>query len=491
MRIVRGACGSLLALASVVLIGGSTSADDKPTAKAGGATKAETCKVEKGTIKVEVTLKGVVEAERMVETSIKPKAWTMPMTVKKAVEHGTTVKKGDVLVELDLDNIDRAIKDLKVERALADLAREQAEEELPVLEKLMPVELAAAERSKALADEDLKKFLETDRPLAELSAHFFVRMAQSYLDYARDELKQLEKMYRSKDLTEETEEAILKRTRFQVESGEFQVKTAATRRDTTLLVELPRREQAVREAAIKETLALQKAKAVLPLGVSQKRLALDKLRNESRKSAERLADLEKDREAMTVRAPADGVVYYGKCVRGQWTTAAAVGPKLQDGGILAPGEVLMTVVSARPAFVRATVEEKDLHALHPEMRGKAVPAGYPDLKLPARLVRISTVPQTAGMFDARVDVDLDDQAEVLTPGMAVSVKLVAFRKDDALTVPSTAVFSDDDDETRYVYRPAPDGKPEKRPVKVGKTGGGKTEIIEGLKEGDEILTAKP
>src|SRR4051794_7117578 len=101
MRIVRGACGAGLALACVALVGGSTSAEDKPATKAGGqggVAKAETCKVEKGTFKVEATLKGVVEAGRMVETSIKPKGWTMPMMVKKAVEHGTAVKKGDVLV---------------------------------------------------------------------------------------------------------------------------------------------------------------------------------------------------------------------------------------------------------------------------------------------------------------------------------------------------------------------------------------------------------
>ena len=36
-----------------------------------------------------------------------------------------------------------------------------------------------------------------------------------------------------------------------------------------------------------------------------------------------------------------------------------------------------------------------------------------------------------------------------------------------------------------------DGKPRKRAVKVGKTGGGKTEILDGLKQGDEILSSKP
>ena len=82
-------------------------------------------------------------------------------------------------------------------------------------------------------------------------AHFSVKSAAEYLEYAKEELRQLEKMYRSKDLTEETEEIILRRTRFQVESGEVRLKEAELRRDATLKVELPRREIKVREAAVR------------------------------------------------------------------------------------------------------------------------------------------------------------------------------------------------------------------------------------------------
>ena len=79
--------------------------------------------------------------------------------------------------------------------------------------------------------------------------------------------------------------------------------------------------------------------------------------------------------------------------------------------------------------------------------------------------------------------------------MACTVKFVPYRKEDALTVPSTAVFEDDSADvlTNYVYlaKPDKDGKFPKRPVKTGKTAGGKTEILDGLAAGDEILTSKP
>lgn len=79
--------------------------------------------------------------------------------------------------------------------------------------------------------------------------------------------------------------------------------------------------------------------------------------------------------------------------------------------------------------------------------------------------------------------------------MGCSVKIVLYRKDEALLVPATAVFEDDsaDPPSSYVYLAGleKDGKHAKRPVKIGKSSGGKTEIVQGLAQGDEILTAKP
>ena len=456
-----------------------------------------TCKVEKGTIKLDVTLKGVVEAEQMAELALRPEAWAGQLTVLKAVEHGTPVKAGDVLVQLDLEKIGQAVRDLKAEQELGDLAVRLAQEELPALEKSLPLELAAADRAKKVADDDLKKFLETDRPLAEQTAEHEVKAAAFGLEYARDELKQLQKMYRSKDLTEETEEMVLKRHRNQVESMEFLLRTAQIGRDNVRKVDLPRREVAAREGAAKAAIALERARATLALGVSQKRLALEKLKYDHGKTLQKLKDLQKDYEAMTVRAPCDGTAYHGKCVRGQWPAAAGGAGKLQRGATVAADDVFLTVVSPGPVFVRAAVEEKDLHLVRPgpkgaKLSGKVTPAAFPDLRVPAELTQVSDVPQ-AGTFEARVTVTPDRAGPPLVPGMACTAKFVAYRKDDALTLPASAVLADDgDDGGHHIYLPARDGgKPQRRAVKVGRTAGDRTEVVGGLAEGDEVLAGKP
>jgi multidrug efflux pump subunit AcrA (membrane-fusion protein) len=65
--------------------------------------------------------------------------------------------------------------------------------------------------------------------------------------------------------------------------------------------------------------------------------------------------------------------------------------------------------------------------------------------------------------------------------------VTAYRNDTALTLPSSAVFGDDDEE-HFVYRSSGG---DKVVVKVGKTAGDRTEILDGLKEGDEVRTSRP
>jgi len=470
---------------------------DKPnTAPVKDAARGTSHKVERGPFKIEVTLKGILEAAEMTEIVLRPESWGVdarhPFTVLKAVEHGAEVHKGDQLISLDLEKLDQAIKDLETEQRLNEVAIKLAEEELPVLVKSTPVELAATERAKKIADEDLKKFLEEDRERTQKSIQFSVQSSAHYLEYAKEELRQLEKMYRANDLREETEEIILKRQRHAVESAAHYLKQAEQRRDDTLKVELPRREQSLKETAVKQTLTLDKARSTLPLTLNQKRLSLEKMKLEREKSTDRLHKLQRDRAAMTVQAPADGIVYYGKCQRGQWTTAATVAGKLQRGGQVMPDEDLLTIIKTRPVFVRAVVEEKDLQYVHRGAKAKVIPTSFPDLKLPGTVQSVSAIPVTPGHFEAKIALDAGKEAEALMPGMACTVKVVAYTTKDALSVPAAAVFTDElDDDKHFVYLTGEDGKSEKRAVRVGKKNDGKVEILGGIGEGDEVLLEKP
>lgn len=479
----------LLAAAIGAFVAAHSAADDPPVKKDAKLPPpaAATVKVEKGPLTASVVLKGVVQGEKVTEVAVKLKAWSGPLVVKEVAEHGKAVKAGDVILRFDTEKIDLALRDAKQDRELAELAIKIAELELPIIERQLPLDLATAERDAKQTKDDLKKFLEQDRPLAAQNAEFQLKSATFNLEFATDELKQLQKMYRDKDLTEETEELILKRYKFGVESAQFRLRQVKAQTEQTLKTDLPRREQNAKDAVEKAELALAKARDVQPLAVRQKKLAFAKLKYEDAKARDKLADLEGDRAALVVKAPADGLVYHGRYVRGQWT--APIGPGLIPGGSAPSGDVIVSVVGAGKLSVRAEAEEKELPGLKADLTGRVTPTAFPDQRVAAKVARVGAVPQ-GGKFEVVADLTGDVPAG-LVPGMTCTVRFVTAKKESALTAPAAAVGEDDADGSRFVYRPKKGGKPEKVAVKVGQTIGDRVEILDGLSEGDEILASKP
>lgn len=479
---------------------GLASAYEDPPAKdakkpdAPKAPKPPTHKVEKAPFRTDLALKGVFETSALTEVSVHFEGWNPPMAplvVVSAIEPGAQVKKGDVLLKLDTERIDKYIRDMEADQRLAELAMKQMEVELSALEKTTPLDLAAADRSKKTTDEDWKRFNEIDKPFAEESVKMNNKSQHQMLEYAQEELKQLEKMYRSKDLTEETEEIILKRQRNEVEFYSFIVKQADVRKDQFFAFDLPRRIERIKDEVARVALAWDKARITLPMQLEKTKLAFEKAKYERTRSTERLANIKADRDLFVVKAPADGIVYYGRCSQGQFASASSLLSRLQKGGMIQPDEVIMTIVQPRPLFVRASADEKECQQISAGMKCKIVPTAAPDTKLNGKIERVATTPTSPGSFDVRVSVDVGD-AKVY-PGMNCTVKLTPYLREDAIAVPSGCVFSDDLDEDKlhvYVFR-ADSSKFEKKSVTVGKKAGGKTEIVSGLGAGDEIALSKP
>ncbi|NLX95862.1 MAG: HlyD family efflux transporter periplasmic adaptor subunit [Rhodopirellula sp.] len=452
--------------------------------------KPKTVRVAKEPFKVDLSLKGVFEATNAAEIALRLKQWK-ELTVVHAVKHGQEVREGDVLVQLDLEKIDDQIADLRKDLKISELSLKQAESNLKILETATPLDLELAARNKQIADEDLQRFLEIDKPLIRKSADFMLKISQDNLDYEKEELRQLEKMYKADDLTEDTEEIILKRQRDTVARAEFFLGNAKVHHEESLQVDLPREEQSRKFLTKQQELLHRKSQASLPVALEQQRIQLEKMAIEKERSQQRLKELEADRDRMTVKAPMEGIVYYGQYVRGQWAGATSTADDLRGGGNLTRDKVVMTVVKARPMVIRADVPENSLHYLRPGLKGVVTPTGYPDLQLPATIDAFETVP-LGGQFAATVKVSLPHEADPLMPGMNCTVRITPYLKKSALVAPASAVFSETlEPNRRYVYLHREGEEPRKQAVVVGEKAGDKIEILEGLDNGDEILQEEP
>ena len=78
------------------------------------------------------------------------------------------------------------------------------------------------------------------------------------------------------------------------------------------------------------------------------------------------------------------------------------------------------------------------------------------------------------------------------PGMTCEVRLVPYVKADSIAIPAKSVYTDEeDDSAHHVYIRTAAGKSEERPVTVGRTHAGKTEVLSGLDVAEKVLLEKP
>lgn len=482
-----------IALLAVIIGVASAQEAEEQEAEATEAEKSapETHTVEPGPFKVEVSLEGVFEAAQMTEVVLRPEVFSA-FEVEKAVPQGTKVKKGDPILWFETEAIDEQLRNAEFALQLSRLSLQGAELELKTLEASVPLDMRDAERAHQQAVLDLEYYNRVGADLALRSAEESLKSSEYSLEYAQEELNQLEQMYKADDLTEETEEIILKRARRDVDQTEFFLQSARERHQRTINEQLPRQKEQTEEAVVRAEIALQRAQATLPSSVDEKRIALQKLKFSHENQEREFARLKADRELMVVEAPADGIVYYGHCERGSWPMSQTIAKQLRQGGNVQPNQVVMTIVGEGPAFLRVTVPEASLRFAKAGAEGVAIPTAYPQTKLPARSLGMDPIPVADGQFDGRVGFDLKQGDLPIVPGMNASVKLTGYSKADALAVPTSAIFGEEEDDSqKYVLVYKEGAEPEKRTVTIGEASGDRTEVTSGLAAGDKILLKKP
>lgn len=390
---------------------------EKPSGKTEDANQdSDEKKEEKKPEKNELKLSGVLEAESLHEIILRPEVWSS-FKVEEAVDHGTRVKADEVLIQVETKDIDRKIEDTRRDLYKSKLSLQLAEQELEFAKKTSPIDRELAERSLENAKQDLKYFLEVTLPYLKDSAERSLKRTEYNLEYNQEELTQLEKMYKADELTEETEEIILKRTRRSVEDSEYMLERAEERTQRTLEVELPRQEAQQKASTEKTILETEKSLASQEINMRRKQHDLEQQHISFDREEEALDKLLKDRNMMTIKSPADGIVYYGQHTRGKWASVATIEKQLRKGGSVTPNAVMLTVVDPSKVFVRIDVAEKNLKDLPVGTKGIVTPTAFPDLKLDAEVSEVSLVPISDGKFDGKVTLKVKQLPERLVPGM--------------------------------------------------------------------------
>ncbi len=424
--------------------------------------------------------------------SIDPESWA-DFTIEEILPHGTAVKKGDVLVKFDREGYDRRLEDLK--RAVESRALTLASQELAFLKfgEETAIRLEAARRAQRVAAEELEYFAKIGRKAQEEEVADDLEGSKRRLEAAQEELKQLKMMYDADDLTEQTEEIILKRQEYAVKSSELALKLAELSTTRTLQVLLPRRAESLTTDAKSTSIDLEKSENNLPRALETARLDLETARIAAAREKDELADLEKDGVLLELKASADGIFYHGSLDEGRWTLGELAKVLVRGGKVPFIRPFASVVPDDVDLGLVAHVDESTARSLKKAMKGSVTAGGREDVALTGVIQKVAGVPAADGRY--RVDLlpewpedeKLEWPADLdVAAGMNFECRFVVHKGDAVVTVPTKALRAADEGKWTVQVKMA-DGKSETRSIVRGRISGDRVEIAGGLDAGQVVI----
>jgi HlyD family secretion protein len=458
----------------------------EPVAAFFGVGGPEMVTVEAGPLKVVRTFTGVFESTAMTEVSVESEVFTL-FKVVSAVPVGTVVKKGDVLVTFDREDYDTELIKRQSAHTVAQMRFEKAQAEMDLKIASSARDLESAQRAARITQEEHDRWVDLTEGQRDARLEIDAGSIELWRESSKEELRQLKEMYEADELIEDTETIILKRNEHYDKRAQLDYIRNKKEFQYRLQLDIPREREKKARDLEDSKLALQRIEIFNPLDLAIAQEQFTQTQRAHEKTVEEFAKFQADAELLTVTAPADGVVYYGQCVNGKWTTGAQMESALDVDGKVQPKQVFMTIVDPDALRVRASMAEANLFELTQGCAVVATPTGFPAERLSGQVADVTIAPSLGGRYVFVAS--LGTAGDNVMPGMTCKVRVTVADKPDALLVPAASVFTDADADERYVWFGG--DEPTKQVVTVGFEADGKLEILSGLSEGDEILKDAP
>lgn len=200
------------------------------------------------------------------------------------------------------------------------------------------------------------------------------------------------------------------------------------------------------------------------LEIKAKELTIKQRENALQDAKDKLSDY-------YIRAPFDGIV---------------TNINVEKGESVSSNKVLATIIS-KQKIAEITLNEVDIAKVKVGQKANITFDAVDDLNITGKVVEIDTLGEvTQGVVEYGVKISFDTQDKRVKPGMSLSANIITEAKQNTLLVPNQAVKIDKTSR-RYVEL-LKNNIPVQQPVEIGLSNDTTTEILEGLKEGDIVIT---
>jgi len=452
------------------------------------ALTADRALVKKMPFEIVTTANGELEARHKVEIR---NTLDQDSTIVRLVPEGTRIKAGEILIQLNVEEIQLKVDDekLRVESARAEYA--VAENNFKIQEKDNESKLRQAHLKVELAELALKQWAQGDvlKKRRELELD---------VDKAELELSRLANVYvRSQDLF--AEKFLSKDQMDQDEVAYIEAiskyKISALAKDVYETYELLKDEKKFESDVAEAREELDKAALNTKSELASKGAEATNRREQLAGLERKLAKLTKQRDDATIKAEKDGLVVYGTSVeRNNW--GRGDNSTMQIGTQVYPNQLLMILPDTSEMIAAVRVHESLAAKIRPgqEVSVKIDAAG--GATFGGTVESVGVMAEGGGWRDPnlreytiKIAIECNDPTS-LKPAMRCEARIVLESVDETLTVPVQSVFNEG--AVQFVYTPAANGhKFVRTPLKVGRRSDTVVEVLNGVENGATVLVREP
>jgi hypothetical protein len=345
-----------------------------------------------------VKIAGTFEAIRQFEVSADNEHLTA-LKIERVLPFGSKVTKAQGLIWFETQSLDDKLRTAETDLQLAKLDLESDEFAHQQFLKQQTLDKAKAKRTRDIAQQEYDNYQKVDRERQIKQAKFSLEASEFSLESATEEFRQLEQMYKEDDLTEESEEIVLRRAKRAMKTAAFALERAKIQFERTTQQTVPRGDASQEESLARAMLEYEKSMRTMAIDKQTRELKLQQSRDKLEDQAETLQELRAERKKVVLKSDIDGIFLYGKLTRSKLPAKPV---ELSKGGTVSGSQIIGTVVDPTRLQIRVDLPEERYSLVRKGVGCKVVPKGMPNVRLDGQVKSVSLVPYTNGKYDCVV-----------------------------------------------------------------------------------------
>jgi HlyD family secretion protein len=446
-----------------------------------------TAVVARGPLTISVIVSGTIKAKEQIVIKNEVEGRT---SIIYLVPEGTRVRKGDLLVELDVSKLldERVEQQIRVQNAEAAFV--SARENLAVVENQAQADVEKAQLVYDFAREDLKKYSEGEHPsrLKELESR--ITLAREELTRAEEKATWSRRLHHEKYISESE----LAADELNLKTKTLELDLAESNLDLFSHYTHKRESAQLQSDVSQARMALERTERKAKAEVVMARAALEARKAELDQQKDKLARTESQIEKATIYAPSDGLVIHATSAQ-SGGPGRRMAPPLEEGQEVRERQELIHLPTSAAAKVEVAIPEASLDKVRPGLPVKVTVDAIPGKTFTGKVVKIALLPDAQSAWlnpDLKVyntEIHLGNRIDALRAGMSCKAEIIVEQHVEATYVPVQAVLRVSGQPTVYVVRE--EGRLEPREVDIGLDNNRVMRITRGLEPGDLVSLTPP